>query len=191
MASGRSIQTPGVSTFVTTPTLQYIDRTWTDHCQPAISRVYVFVVVILNVVSDIYLLSIPIPLLWQVKIDLKRKIPLMALFSGAAFVIAAAIIRAVMITTASLHNDIIMQESLPIPLTPLWHSIVWSRRSRSRCKMGLSRKFRLSGRIPLAHYSTPNPQEFQEDRSFSALQLLWQALRTVISSLQPWSTNLD
>ncbi|RHZ45090.1 uncharacterized protein CDV56_101715 [Aspergillus thermomutatus] len=69
-------------------------------CQPTNSRVYVFVVVVLDVLTDIYLLLIPLPLLWQVKIGLKRKIPLMALFSGAAFVITAAIIRAVMITTS-------------------------------------------------------------------------------------------
>jgi hypothetical protein len=56
---------------------------------------------VLNVVTDLYLLSIPLPLLWQVKIGLRRKIPLMALFSGAAFVIAAAIIRAIMVTTVS------------------------------------------------------------------------------------------
>lgn len=75
------------------------DHIGIDVCQPANSRVYVLVVVILNVVTDIYLLSIPLPLLWQVKINMKRKIPLMALFSGAAFVITAAIIRAVMIIT--------------------------------------------------------------------------------------------
>jgi hypothetical protein len=72
--------------------------------------------VILNVVTDIYLLSIPLPLLWQVKIGLKRKIPLMALFSGATFVITAAIIRAVMIMTVSLvehrHDYSIMYRSL-------------------------------------------------------------------------------
>ncbi|KAJ5784190.1 uncharacterized protein N7503_009402 [Penicillium pulvis] len=70
-------------------------------CQPTNSPVYVMVVVILDIVTDIYLLSIPLPLLWAVKINLKRKIPLMALFSGAAFVIAAAIIRAVSIISVS------------------------------------------------------------------------------------------
>lgn len=64
--------------------------------------VYVVVVVLLNVITDIYLLSIPLPLLWQVKISMKQKIPLMGLFSGAAFVITASIIRAVMITTVSV-----------------------------------------------------------------------------------------
>ncbi|OOQ83299.1 putative srpk [Penicillium brasilianum] len=77
-----------------------------NFCQPANSRVYVLLVVILNVVTDIYLLSIPLPLLWQVKIGLKRKIPLMALFSGAMFVITAAIIRAVMIMTSGAEGAV-------------------------------------------------------------------------------------
>ncbi|OQE32233.1 hypothetical protein PENSTE_c001G10386 [Penicillium steckii] len=69
-------------------------------CQPTNSPVYVFVVVILNIVTDLYLLSIPLPLLWTVNISLKRKIPLMALFSGAAFVITASIIRGVTIVSS-------------------------------------------------------------------------------------------
>lgn len=56
---------------------------------------------ILNIATDIYLLSIPLPLLWTVNISLKRKIPLMALFSGAAFVITASIIRGVTIMSVS------------------------------------------------------------------------------------------
>ncbi|CDM36234.1 hypothetical protein DTO013E5_9942 [Penicillium roqueforti] len=70
-------------------------------CQPANSPVYVFVIVILNITTDIYLLSIPLPLLWTVNINLKRKIPLMALFSGATFVMIAGIIRAVTIMKSS------------------------------------------------------------------------------------------
>ncbi|KKA25460.1 hypothetical protein T310_0484 [Rasamsonia emersonii CBS 393.64] len=54
-------------------------------CQPTISKLYVLIVVIPNVLTDLYLLSIPLP------------ITLMALFSGAAFVIMAGIIRAVVI----------------------------------------------------------------------------------------------
>lgn len=66
----------------------------TDLCQPTHSRVYVLVVVILNILTDVYLLSIPLPLLWTVNLNLKRKIPLMVLFSGATFVMIAGIIRA-------------------------------------------------------------------------------------------------
>ncbi|KGO65639.1 hypothetical protein PITC_007570 [Penicillium italicum] len=69
-----------------------------NFCQPTHSPVYVFVVVILNVLTDAYLLLIPLPLLWTVNINLKRKIPLMFLFSCAIFVMMAGVIRAVTIT---------------------------------------------------------------------------------------------
>ncbi|KAF7586030.1 hypothetical protein BBP40_009647 [Aspergillus hancockii] len=69
-------------------------------CQPTRSTVYVLIVVIPNVLTDLYLMSIPLPLLWTVNIGIRRKITLMALFSGAAFVIMAAIIRAVTILTS-------------------------------------------------------------------------------------------
>lgn len=85
----------------------------------------VLVVVIPNIITDIYLLSIPLPvsgiadliigvsynldlfandilqLLWRVNISLRRKLTLMVLFSGAAFIMMAGIIRAVVISTVS------------------------------------------------------------------------------------------
>ncbi|KXG51088.1 uncharacterized protein PGRI_066600 [Penicillium griseofulvum] len=70
-------------------------------CQPTKSHVYVFVCVVLNIVTDLYLLSIPLPLLWTVNLNLKRKIPLMVLFSGATFVMLAGIIRAATIMKSS------------------------------------------------------------------------------------------
>ncbi|KAE8154985.1 hypothetical protein BDV25DRAFT_146805 [Aspergillus avenaceus] len=69
-------------------------------CEPTRSRLYVLIVVIPNVLTDLYLMSIPLPLLWTVNIGIRRKITLMALFSGAAFVIMAAIIRAVTILSS-------------------------------------------------------------------------------------------
>ncbi|CEL09368.1 hypothetical protein ASPCAL12505 [Aspergillus calidoustus] len=75
-------------------------------CQPACSKVYVLVVMIPNVLTDIYLMSIPLPLLWTVRIGIRRKVTLMALFSGAVFVIMAAIIRAVTILTAGADGAV-------------------------------------------------------------------------------------
>lgn len=50
-------------------------------------------------ITDLYLMSIPLPLLWAVKISIRQKITLMTLFSSAAFIIMAGIIRAVTILT--------------------------------------------------------------------------------------------
>ncbi|KAI1415134.1 hypothetical protein F5Y13DRAFT_187237 [Hypoxylon sp. FL1857] len=65
-----------------------------NSCQPAVSRIFVFVAGVPNVVTDIYLLSIPLPLLWKVNISCRRKIVLISLFSGAIFSIGMSIIRA-------------------------------------------------------------------------------------------------
>ncbi|OJD19910.1 hypothetical protein AJ78_00104 [Emergomyces pasteurianus Ep9510] len=69
-------------------------------CQPTISKIAVLIVAIPNVLTDFYLLSIPLPLLWKVNISLRKKITLMGLFSGAAFIMVAAIIRAVTILSS-------------------------------------------------------------------------------------------
>ncbi|KAK7413336.1 hypothetical protein QQX98_007779 [Neonectria punicea] len=75
-------------------------------CRPTNSPAYVLVVVIPNILTDLYLLSIPLPLLWGVNISLRKKLTLMILFSGAIFVIMAATIRAVVILTAGLDGAI-------------------------------------------------------------------------------------
>ncbi|KAI1337490.1 hypothetical protein F5Y15DRAFT_155649 [Xylariaceae sp. FL0016] len=77
-----------------------------DICQPTKSPVYVFVILIPNILTDIYLLSIPLPLLWGVQIGIRRKITLMVLFSGAIFVIMAGTIRAVTILTAGAEGAV-------------------------------------------------------------------------------------
>ncbi|KAG5657467.1 hypothetical protein KAF25_006031 [Fusarium avenaceum] len=69
-------------------------------CQPTNSPANVLVVLIPNILTDIYLLSIPLPLLWGVNISLRRRLTLMLLFSGALFIMMAGTIRAVTVLTA-------------------------------------------------------------------------------------------
>ncbi|KAF4345625.1 integral membrane protein PTH11 [Fusarium beomiforme] len=75
-------------------------------CQPTKSPAYVLVVVIPNILTDIYLLSIPLPLLWGVNISLRRRLTLMLLFSGALFIMMAGTIRAVTILTAGPNGAV-------------------------------------------------------------------------------------
>ncbi|KAK6850367.1 hypothetical protein PG987_000001, partial [Apiospora arundinis] len=79
-----------------------------DFCQPAISKVDIFVTVVLNVVTDLYLLTIPIPMLWQSSIKPVKKAALIVMFSGGVFVTAAGVLRCVLIITVSsfsIHLD--------------------------------------------------------------------------------------
>lgn len=52
-------------------------------------------------VTDTYLLTIPLPMLWAANLKPFKKIGLMILFSGGIFVIACAILRCVLIVTVS------------------------------------------------------------------------------------------
>ncbi|KAI1610825.1 hypothetical protein EDD36DRAFT_466832 [Exophiala viscosa] len=73
-----------------------------NHCQPAISKIDLYVTVILNVFSDLYLLTIPIPLLWKADVPMIQKLSLTFIFGGAVFVMAAGILRAALI----LHDPV-------------------------------------------------------------------------------------
>ncbi|KAL2176939.1 uncharacterized protein P884DRAFT_184018, partial [Thermothelomyces heterothallicus CBS 202.75] len=73
-------------------------------CQPAISKVDIFVTVVLNVITDIYLMSIPLPLLWKSSLRPLKKAGLMLLFSGGIFVTAAGILRCVLIIADPING---------------------------------------------------------------------------------------
>ncbi|KAH7316641.1 hypothetical protein B0I35DRAFT_260095 [Stachybotrys elegans] len=75
-------------------------------CQPTNSPAYVLVVVIPNILTDIYLLSIPLPLVWGVNISLRRRITLVVLFSGALFIMMAGTIRAIVISTSGPNGAV-------------------------------------------------------------------------------------
>ncbi|KAJ4128122.1 hypothetical protein NW768_008406 [Fusarium equiseti] len=68
-----------------------------NFCQPALSKIYIFVIVCLNITTDIYLLAIPIPMLWGARIPKVKKYGLLVLFSGAIFVMVAGLLRCFLI----------------------------------------------------------------------------------------------
>ncbi|CAG9975525.1 unnamed protein product [Clonostachys byssicola] len=66
-------------------------------CQPALSKLYILSTLILNLTTDIYLILIPIPMLWGTQLPTFKKLTLVVVFSGAMFVMAAAIVRSIVI----------------------------------------------------------------------------------------------
>lgn len=70
-----------------------------DVCQPALSNQIVWVYFGFNVVTDMYLLSIPLPMLWKASLRPMKKAGLMVLFGGGIFVITCATLRCVLIVT--------------------------------------------------------------------------------------------
>lgn len=75
-----------------------------DFCQPAISKIDIFVTVVLNVITDLYLMSIPIPMLWHASLPKAKKGGLILLFSGGLFVTMAGILRCVLILTDPING---------------------------------------------------------------------------------------
>lgn len=68
-----------------------------DFCQPAVSKIDLYVTVVLNVLTDLYLMSIPMPMLWKANLELKRKLSLILVFGGGVFVMMAGILRCALI----------------------------------------------------------------------------------------------
>ena len=73
-----------------------------DVCQPAVSNQIVWVYLAMNVATDLYLLSIPLPMLWGSQLKKWTKMGLMLLFGGGIFVVACATLRCVLIVTVGL-----------------------------------------------------------------------------------------
>ncbi|KAJ5734948.1 uncharacterized protein N7483_000073 [Penicillium malachiteum] len=75
-----------------------------NHCQPAVSKIDIYVTVVLNVATDIYLISIPAPMLFKARLHWREKLELLILFSGGLFVMMCGILRCVLILTAGANG---------------------------------------------------------------------------------------
>ncbi|KAI0020500.1 hypothetical protein F4780DRAFT_741686 [Xylariomycetidae sp. FL0641] len=75
-----------------------------EYCHPSVSPVNLFVTFGLNAATDLYILSIPLPLLWMASIKLWRKLGLIALVGGNVFVIAAGVVRCYLIFSTRQHD---------------------------------------------------------------------------------------
>ncbi|KFA65848.1 hypothetical protein S40285_04659 [Stachybotrys chlorohalonatus IBT 40285] len=70
-----------------------------NHCQAAVSRPIVITAYTTNVFTDLYLMSIPLPMLWNTSMPTWKKLGLGFLFTGGFVVIIFTTIRCVIIIT--------------------------------------------------------------------------------------------
>ncbi|EQL01350.1 hypothetical protein G6O67_005275 [Ophiocordyceps sinensis] len=122
-------------------------------CHPAISNQLIWVYLSFNVFTDLYLISIPLPMLWKANLRPLRKLGLMILLSGGLFVVVCAILRSILIVTdatngAQLAGSWAVRETflavvttnLPMifPLLKTWFSLtlgtISSRRSTEKAE---------------------------------------------------------
>lgn len=75
-----------------------------DVCQPAVSNNIIWVYWACNVSTDLYLLSIPLPLLWGSRLHKWKKISLIFLFSGGILIVIFATLRCVLIVTDTVNG---------------------------------------------------------------------------------------
>ncbi|KAJ5657804.1 uncharacterized protein N7484_001453 [Penicillium longicatenatum] len=75
-----------------------------DGCQPAVAKLHIYFTVILNAITDIELMSIPIPMLMKAKMRWREKARLLVLFSGGLFVMTAGILRCALILTGGSRS---------------------------------------------------------------------------------------
>lgn len=68
-------------------------------CMPASSPTLLVVGLLMNVISDLYLISIPLPMLWSSSLKPVKKLGLMLIFSGGLLVVACALLRSVLMLT--------------------------------------------------------------------------------------------
>jgi hypothetical protein len=71
------------------------------YCYPAISPAIVWTFFALNVSTDLYLISIPMPMLFKAAMPRRKMAALIALFGCGLFVVMAATLRVALLVTVS------------------------------------------------------------------------------------------
>ncbi|RLL97338.1 hypothetical protein CFD26_105727 [Aspergillus turcosus] len=73
-------------------------------CQAAISKPIIWASLASNVSTDIYLILIPIPMLWKSRLKLLKKIAATILFGAGIFVLVCAILKSVFVLVDPIHG---------------------------------------------------------------------------------------
>lgn len=75
---------------------------------PAISYVQTVFVMVMNTLTDFYLMAIPIPMVWKSHLPKAKKITLLIMFSGGLLEMAFGILRCVSILTVCLFPELLI-----------------------------------------------------------------------------------
>ncbi|KAH6665825.1 hypothetical protein B0J14DRAFT_212526 [Halenospora varia] len=90
----------------------HVERHWQIYpdpgavCYPAHSFPSLYTLIILNVMTDIYLMLIPLPMIWKSGLTVKMKIALFAMFTGGIFTTTAGFLRCILIITSGAEGAI-------------------------------------------------------------------------------------
>ncbi|WQF84155.1 hypothetical protein CDEST_09169 [Colletotrichum destructivum] len=110
-----------------------------EHCIFRAQNFYALAV--LNVITDVFILTIPAPMLWHLRLPLWKRVGVTCLLCGGLFVISAAIIRAALTLTAApsvltiniwgYRETVVALLAVTAPvLSPLFRPGFWKREAR-------------------------------------------------------------
>ncbi|KAI1491827.1 hypothetical protein F5X96DRAFT_629647 [Biscogniauxia mediterranea] len=130
-----------------------------NNCMPAISTLQTVFVMVMNTITDFYLMAIPLPVIWESHLPLRKKFGVLLMFSGGVLEMAFGILRCVSILTKgdtdpaqsgywSVRESFVSVVTTNLPLVyPLFKGIIEKGLSASRSKAGTttdSRGYRLN-----------------------------------------------
>lgn len=78
-----------------------------QYCYPAISPALIWTYLAFNVLTDIYLIMIPMPMLWKAAMPMVKKLWLIALFGCGLFITMAGVLRAIFLVSVSIQGPVI------------------------------------------------------------------------------------
>ena len=118
--TGRSIQTLVVSTCLLRRPGNLLMVFFVDRCQGAVARPIVWVTFISSVLTDIYLIMIPIPMLWGTKLKLAKKIAATIVLGAGVFVLICSLLKTIFVIVVSQcthppHQSIVSNVTYRMP----------------------------------------------------------------------------
>ncbi|KAI0189224.1 hypothetical protein F4808DRAFT_467553 [Astrocystis sublimbata] len=107
-----------------------------NNCTPAVSILQTVFVLVMNALTDLYLMWIPLPVVWEVRLPRKKKATLLVLFGGGFLELAFSIVRAVSILTSgfwSIRESFVstVLTNLPVVYPLFTHLIEWNEKRQT------------------------------------------------------------
>ncbi|PQE24973.1 integral membrane pth11 protein [Rutstroemia sp. NJR-2017a BVV2] len=81
-----------------------------NNCQPGYSKLQVSFIMAINTATELYLMTIPLPLIFKSQLPTRKKITVLVLFSGGFLVMAFGILRCVSLLTVGAVNPAVSGE---------------------------------------------------------------------------------
>ncbi|KAM7182683.1 hypothetical protein V8F33_014110 [Rhypophila sp. PSN 637] len=152
-------------------------------CQPASSKLLIILCFVLNVITDFYLMAIPIPMILASSFSRPKKFGLILLFSCGVFVTAAGVLRTVRMLEKPEHGGrlagtwamreafvAILMSNIPhiLPLLRRWFCLLKVRKMSSRRRITTSTTTRPGDPCSRVQAAQSGPRPYSMERKQSS-----------------------